>query len=317
MKPGTAVANSDLEAFAGDQRLLDLARSGAAPAGMGCADLHKLTLLSMLMTDRGEDDILALAAATLPALAPGAAATFHLLGRGWWPQPPDGAYERLAAVAAVDPRVPTLLQSEPIHRYALPVRSLGLAVGHLPVTRGAEVVCLAGATVDWQAVLKSVRAEPAGGPCWIGVGGICRRVADFPVSLRQARQALGLADRSGDAGGLTVFDDLGVYRLLATSGDPEELDRYVQQWLGHLLEQDPARSSDLVRTLAEYLHSGGSIAATAEKLNIHRSTVKYRLQRIRDVSALDLSNPATVFALQLAVHALETRNALFSVREDS
>ena len=182
----------------------------------------------------------------------------------------------------------------------------------LPVARDAEVLCLATATVDWTAALKTVRAEPAGGACWIGVGSICRQIADFPISLRQARQALSLTARSGREGGVVCFDDLGVYRLLAIDGDPEELDRYVQQWLGDLLEHDRARSSDLVRTLAVYLHTGGSIAATADRVGIHRSTVKYRLQRIKELTELDLADPATHFAVQLAIHALETRATLFS-----
>ena len=58
----------------------------------------------------------------------------------------------------------------------------------------------------------------------------------------------------------------------------------MQQWLGHLLDRDRARSSDLVRPLAEYLRAGGSNASPAEKRNLRRSTVKHRLQRIRDVS---------------------------------
>jgi len=45
---------------------------------------------------------------------------------------------------------------------------------------------------------------------------------------------------------------------------------------------------------------------------VHRSTVKYRLQRIREVSGLDLNDPNTRFNLQLATRAWQTRQALAS-----
>ncbi len=180
----------------------------------------------------------------------------------------------------------------------------------LPVARGEEVLCLAGAEVDWNAALGLIREDQAGGACRIGVGSRCARVADFPVSLRHARHAVSLGEQSQPDGAVVSFDDLGVYRLLALNNDPAELDHYIDQWLGVLLNYDATKSSDLVQTLATYLRTGGSIAATAEELTIHRSTVKYRLQRMEELTGEDLNDPAVQFSLQLAVHALRTRTHL-------
>jgi hypothetical protein len=41
-------------------------------------------------------------------------------------------------------------------------------------------------------------------------------------------------------------------------------------------------------------------------LSIHRSTLKYRLQRIRELSGYDLNDPETHFNLQLATRAWTT-----------
>jgi DNA-binding PucR family transcriptional regulator len=43
---------------------------------------------------------------------------------------------------------------------------------------------------------------------------------------------------------------------------------------------------------------------------VHRSTLKYRLQRIRDLTGFDLSDPETQFNLQLATRAWVTLRAL-------
>jgi DNA-binding PucR family transcriptional regulator len=107
-----------------------------------------------------------------------------------------------------------------------------------------------------------------------------------------------------------VFDDLGVYRLLAELPDVGSVEDFVRQWLGALLDYDLARGTDLVETLSAYLECGGSYDAAAEQLSLHRSTLRYRLQRIRVVSGHDLSAPDTRFNLQFATRAWTTIHAM-------
>jgi DNA-binding PucR family transcriptional regulator len=62
--------------------------------------------------------------------------------------------------------------------------------------------------------------------------------------------------------------------------------------------------------LGRYLDLGGSYDATAAAVAVHRSTLKYRLQRIREISGKDLNDPDVRFNLQLAARALETLKAV-------
>jgi DNA-binding PucR family transcriptional regulator len=43
---------------------------------------------------------------------------------------------------------------------------------------------------------------------------------------------------------------------------------------------------------------------------VHRSTLKYRLQRIRELTGFDLGDPETRFSLELATRAWVTLQAL-------
>jgi DNA-binding PucR family transcriptional regulator len=65
-----------------------------------------------------------------------------------------------------------------------------------------------------------------------------------------------------------------------------------------------------VRTLSEYLDCGGNYDATAGALSVHRSTLRYRLRRIREVSGQDIGLPDTQFNLQVATHAWRTLQAM-------
>jgi sugar diacid utilization regulator len=179
----------------------------------------------------------------------------------------------------------------------------------LAVTRGAGVVCLSHDDIDWDEVLGRVDIARGTQGFRAGVGSSCRAASDYPTSLRHAQQSLRFAGQT-QGRRIVRFDDLGVYRLLALNSDKTDLDGFIDQWLGTLLDYDSVRSADLVNTLSSYLRSGGALAATASELFVHRSTVKYRLERIRAITKLDLSDPETLFSLQLATYALETRRTL-------
>ena len=184
--------------------------------------------------------------------------------------------------------------------------------GSLLVSRTGTVVLLADQDLDWDKLRGAVLHELGGGRVRIGVGGGCSRVGDYPRSYREAQTALRVQAGSHGPERVTVFDELGVYRLLSRLDNTAEVERFVRDWLGVLLDYDARKQSELVRTLSVYLERGGNYNATAEALVVHRSTLKYRLQRIRELSGHDLNDPDSHFNLQLATRAWATLRALRS-----
>jgi sugar diacid utilization regulator len=187
-------------------------------------------------------------------------------------------------------------------------------VGTLFAVRGREVVVLSDADRPWGRFRMAVRRELGGGLCRVGVGGAYDRPLDLPRSYHEARLALRLQTAVTGDHQATEFDRLGVYRLLADVGEPGSVERFVREWLGDLLDYDAAKGSGLVDTLSRYLECGRSYEAATSALAIHRSTLKYRLRRIREISGHDLGDPDTYFNLQLASRAWSTLLALRSDR---
>jgi sugar diacid utilization regulator len=187
------------------------------------------------------------------------------------------------------------------------VRETG--IGSLFAVRGREAVVLSDADRPWSRFHTVVRRELGGGLCRVGVGGAYERPRDLPRSYHEARLALRLQSAvTGDQA--TEFDRLGVYRLLADVAEPGSVERFVREWLGALLDYDAGKGSELVTTLTRYLECGRSYEATTTALAIHRSTLKYRLRRIKEISGHDLADPDTYFNLQLASRAWNTLRAL-------
>jgi DNA-binding PucR family transcriptional regulator len=142
------------------------------------------------------------------------------------------------------------------------------------------------------------------------VGGSRGRMEEFPHSYQEAQLALRIQRAVGGREHVTLFDDLGVYQVLATAHNSASLARFVREWLGTLMDYDSTHGSQLVMTLSQYLDCGGNYDATAQALSVHRSTLKYRLRRIREVSGHDLSVPDTQFNLHIAARAWRTVQAL-------
>jgi sugar diacid utilization regulator len=140
----------------------------------------------------------------------------------------------------------------------------------------------------------------------MGIGGPSLDVAQIPRSFSEALHALHIRAGSSDRYGVTRFDQLGIYRILATAAG-EDLAGYVDEWLGALQHADQSRGSDLVQTLAQYLDHGGNYDSTAESLTIHRSTLRYRLKSIRQITGFDLADPETRLNLHVATRAWRLR----------
>jgi sugar diacid utilization regulator len=194
------------------------------------------------------------------------------------------------------------------HAVGRAARSIG--VGSLLAPRLHDVVLLADTEVSWDVFWARVVTETHGGSCRIGVGGRVLELDRFPHSCEEAELALRMQNTAGGPERITLFDSLGIYKILATAGDTSAMERFVTEWLGPLIDYDAEHGTPLVLTLSEYLDCGGNYDASAKALSVHRSTLKYRLQRIRRVSGYDLGLPDVQFNLQVATHAWRTLQAL-------
>ena len=184
-------------------------------------------------------------------------------------------------------------------------------VGSLLVSRLGRVVVLSDTQEgSWRAFQAGVTHELGGQGCRVGVGGTCVSASDFPGSYREAVLAARIQRLSQGTERVTFFEALGVYRLLADLKDLSLVESFVQVWLGPLIDYDEQKGADLVTTLTSYLEHGGSYEATARALAVHRNTLKYRLQRIREISGRDLGDPDTHFNLQLATRSWRVLTAL-------
>lgn len=175
--------------------------------------------------------------------------------------------------------------------------------------QGNDVVVLVDGQVDGDELYRALAGQLGTETGSIGIGGRCVRPGDFPRSFSEARQSLCIRMESASPHGATAFADLGVYRILGNPASRADVEQFIREWLGPLLAYDAKRRSELVRTLFEYLECGGNYDNAAAALVIHRSTLRYRLARIRDIAGVDLTDVDTRLNLQVAARAWQLLHA--------
>jgi sugar diacid utilization regulator len=178
-----------------------------------------------------------------------------------------------------------------------------LQMKSLTARRSGMVVLLVQDRPDGDGLHQALAAQLGSRTGAIGIGGSCETPCEFPRSYSEALRALNIRQGSRSPHGATAFDQLGIYRILDTGESREEIEAFVREWLGSLMDYDAQKHADLVRTLSQYLECGGSYDETAAALVIHRSTLRYRLGRIREITQLDLNDVDSRLNLHVATRA--------------
>jgi DNA-binding PucR family transcriptional regulator len=136
----------------------------------------------------------------------------------------------------------------------------------------------------------------------MGVGRIRSGLDGIRQSHQDARQALTIGRRLHGAGNVTLFEKLGVYRLIYAAEQLPELRMFQDEALGLLVAYDENHGAELIRTLEAFFTANCSPKEAASLLHVHRNTVLYRLERIAEITGLDLNASDVRLRLHLALH---------------
>lgn len=119
-------------------------------------------------------------------------------------------------------------------------------------------------------------------------------VSSFYAEPGELGRALGEAELVLDVlrrGEVPVGEDLGsgAYRLLfrVFASHPDEVRSFYEDTVAPLVRYDESYGSELVMTLESFLEHNGATGAAASALFVHRHTIAYRLERVKELSGLD------------------------------
>jgi PucR family transcriptional regulator, purine catabolism regulatory protein len=135
------------------------------------------------------------------------------------------------------------------------------------------------------ALRQRLHSELDGSEITVGIGRRHRGIEGIHSSYMESRKALQLG-KPIEKDGCVPYEELGVYRILGSLDDKydTELKSLYADTVGRLAAYDELHDASLVATLEGYFANNGSVSDTADQLYVHVNTVKYRLQKIEQLT---------------------------------
>ena len=135
-------------------------------------------------------------------------------------------------------------------------------------------------------------------------------------AYREAKDAVGIAYALSNRDSTTFYGDLKLFQLLLALKERnlDKLHQFYVDALSPLVAHDNRKQSDLVRTLNGFFEANGNLAKAAQQLDVHRNTLVYRLDRIAELTELDLDDSDNRLILHLA---LKTQRVLATIPSEA
>lgn len=184
------------------------------------------------------------------------------------------------------------------------IRSVQYEIGKtdlIGVTFNNEIVVLKAAAVkeskrELTPLLKRL-LKVSGGKVLIGSGSLAENIKELKSSFYQAKRAIMVGSKLKPDTSFYHYEDYQLEVMLAKLAQDEE-DKNAFSFYHQLLDQ--GKKGELVHTLEAYIREGGELNKIAESLFIHRNTLRYRLEKITELTNKDPRNIKDLIELYMA-----------------
>lgn len=139
----------------------------------------------------------------------------------------------------------------------------------------------------------------------MGVGRAYEGIGDLQKSFTEASRCVILSEKMNMSGRVFWYEEMGIYNLFSELADKKVIQEFIDSTLGVIIEYDRNNNSKLLETLKAYLWSNNSLIHASEQLYTHRNTVKYRMQRISQLTGRDFDDAITRLEYMNAIICME------------
>jgi len=162
---------------------------------------------------------------------------------------------------------------------------------------GHVVIFICGKTAHDAATLKKLAGalqelgRSSGGlSISAGISAFTADVSLMDHGYQEALVALKVARKLHGPASVLHFSDVGTYRLLLDiwEKDPDEIRTLYEETIGPVDRYDAANGSQLVSTLSVFFANNENLTKTAADLFAHRHTIRYRLEKIAEITGLSV-----------------------------
>ena len=135
----------------------------------------------------------------------------------------------------------------------------------------------------------------------IGIGRQYETVHSLHKSFSEANESIRLMQKFDNRGGVSHFEDHSIYHFLDSNIKDMELEDFFMKRLGKIYEHDQLHGTSYISTLENYFLNNLNISETAKAMFLHRNTLIYRIEKIKEILHTDLKSSEELLQIQLAI----------------
>ena len=148
------------------------------------------------------------------------------------------------------------------------------------------------------AIVEAIKEELDLADASVGISGTHYYLGELGYSIREAMYAALISDEWGDD--FVNFDDLGLLRMVFPLAGDRTMQDFSSGILSPIRDFDIENNGKLMETLSAWAGYGMSFPEAAKDLHQHENTLRYRMDKIAQITGLDFKKASNAQQLNMA-----------------
>lgn len=124
----------------------------------------------------------------------------------------------------------------------------------------------------------------------LNIGETCENISKLQKSFHETSKTNSVLEHINRKNEIVFYDEIGFYRMLMSYENTAPMQQFANEVLSPIIQYEKKAHTQLMETMWAYFECDCNLQRTADKLFSHKNTVKYRLQRVEQLTGKSFSN---------------------------
>ena len=124
----------------------------------------------------------------------------------------------------------------------------------------------------------------------LNIGETCENISKLQKSFQETSKTNSVLEHINRKNEIVFYDEIGFYRMLMSYENTAPMQQFANEVLSPIIQYEKKAHTQLMETMWAYFECDCNLQRTADKLFSHKNTVKYRLQRVEQLTGKSFSN---------------------------
>lgn len=124
----------------------------------------------------------------------------------------------------------------------------------------------------------------------LNIGETCENISKLQKSFHETSKTNSVLEHINRKNEIVFYDEIGFYRMLMSYENTAPMQQFANEVLSPIIQYEKKTHTQLMETLWAYFECDCNLQRTADKLFSHKNTVKYRLQRVEQLTGKSFTN---------------------------